>query len=63
VEQAPLRRCRVRPVQQASELVGEVEEEIVYAADGFLKEHGVESLLTSEDLAEQKAALDTLSGK
>jgi len=46
--------------------LGEVAELLglsVYEADGFLKEHGVESLLTSEFLAEQKAALDALLGK
>ena len=46
--------------------VGEVADLLeisVYEADGFLKEHGVGSLLTSADMDEQRAALDTLLGK
>ena len=35
----------------------------VYEADGLLKEYGVEGYLTIEELNEQRAALDALSGK
>jgi len=46
--------------------LGEVAELLglsVYEADGFLKERGIESLLTSEDLEEQRTALNALLGK
>jgi len=35
----------------------------VYEADGFLKTHRVGSLLTTEDLNEQRQAIDALLGK
>lgn len=56
----------IQEYQNETLSVGEVAEMLgisVYEADGILKQHGIESSLTRDDLNEQRAALDSLLGQ